>query len=101
MAFRPPPFRPCSDATVDSAGVVGYAPHVPVPISMHHGGRQVRRTPTAIIQPEGDLYVATCPHFDVVTQGGTIQEARNNLKEAVELFLECASPAEALQRRAR
>lgn len=52
------------------------------------------RTLTAIIERDGDLYVATCPHFDVVTQGHTIQEARDNLKEAVELFLECASPAE-------
>ena len=58
------------------------------------------RTLTAIIEREGDLYVATCPHFDVVTQGSTIQEARDNLKEAVELFMECASPAEKLAREA-
>ncbi len=56
------------------------------------------RTLTAIIEREGDLYVATCPHFDVVTQGHTIQEARDNLKEAVELFIECASPAEKMAR---
>lgn len=61
---------------------------------------QVTRTLTAIIEREGDLYVATCPHFDVVTQGSTIQEARDNLKEAVELFMECASPAEKLAREA-
>lgn len=54
--------------------------------------------PTAIIKRGGNLYVATSPHFDVVTQGRTVQEARDNLKEAVELFLECASPAERLAR---
>ena len=52
------------------------------------------KTLIAIMKCEGNLYVATCPQFDVVTQGSTIQEARDNLKEAVELFLECASPAE-------
>lgn len=51
-------------------------------------------TLTALIEREGNLYVATCPQFDVVTQGRTVEEARDNLKEAVELFLECASPAE-------
>ncbi len=56
------------------------------------------KTLAAIIGREGDLYVATCPQFDVVTQGRTIQEARDNLKEAVELFLECASPAEKAER---
>ena len=56
------------------------------------------KTLTAIIEREGNLYVATCPQFDVVTQGSTIQEARDNLKEAVELFLECASPAEQAER---
>ncbi len=51
------------------------------------------RTLTAIIEREGDLYVATCPYFDVITQGHTIQEAQDNLKEAVEL-----SPAEKMAR---
>ena len=49
-------------------------------------------------QSDGGLYVATCPEFDVVTQGSTMEEARDNLKEAVELFLECASPAERAKR---
>lgn len=55
-------------------------------------------TLTALIEREGNLYVATCPQFDVVTQGRTVEEARDNLKEAVELFLECASPAEKAER---
>lgn len=49
---------------------------------------------TAILEREGDQYVAFCPELDIASQGGTIEEATANLKEAVELFLECADPAE-------
>lgn len=42
---------------------------------------------TAIIEQEGDGYVATCPEVGVVSQGDTVDEARDNLKEALELFL--------------
>lgn len=51
-------------------------------------------TLTAIIQREDDLYVALCPEFDVVSQGATVPEARENLREALELFFEEASPEE-------
>ena len=47
---------------------------------------------TAILEKEGDLYVALCPELDVASQGTTVEEATANLKEAVELFLECADP---------
>jgi predicted RNase H-like HicB family nuclease len=53
---------------------------------------------TAIIEREGDGYVALCPEFDVASQGDTIEEARANLQEAMELFLETASPDEIKQR---
>jgi predicted RNase H-like HicB family nuclease len=49
---------------------------------------------TAIIEREGDGFVALCPELDVASQGDTIEEARRNLQEAVELFLETADPAE-------
>jgi len=49
---------------------------------------------TAILEKEEDLYVALCPELDVASQGTTVEEATANLKEAVELFLECADPAE-------
>ena len=49
---------------------------------------------TAILEREDDLYVALCPELDVASQGATVAEARANLREAVELFLETASPAE-------
>ncbi|MBZ5647812.1 MAG: type II toxin-antitoxin system HicB family antitoxin [Acidobacteriia bacterium] len=53
---------------------------------------------TAIIEREGDMYVALCPEFDIASQGESIEAARLNLKEAVELFLETADPSE-VQRR--
>jgi predicted RNase H-like HicB family nuclease len=54
---------------------------------------------TAIIEREGDGYVALCPELDVASQGKSIESARNNLQEAVELFLETADPSEVEQRR--
>jgi predicted RNase H-like HicB family nuclease len=53
---------------------------------------------TAILEKEGDLYVALCPELDVASQGATVEEATANLKEAVELFLESADPQEVKQR---
>ncbi|HUU91282.1 MAG TPA: type II toxin-antitoxin system HicB family antitoxin [Phycisphaerae bacterium] len=53
-----------------------------------------KRTFTAAIHREGDTYVALCPELDVASQGATVEEARANLREAVELFLETASPQE-------
>jgi predicted RNase H-like HicB family nuclease len=54
---------------------------------------------TAILEKEGDLYVALCPELDVASQGATVEGATANLKEAVELFLECVDPEEIEQRR--
>jgi predicted RNase H-like HicB family nuclease len=48
----------------------------------------------ALIQREGDGYVALCPELDVASQGDTVESARDNLREAVELFFECADPRE-------
>ena len=53
---------------------------------------------TAILEKEGNLYVALCPELDVASQGRTAEEATANLKEAVELFLECADSEEIRQR---
>ena len=43
---------------------------------------------TAIVQKEEDMYVATCPEIGTVSQGDSIEEAIENLKEATELYLE-------------
>ena len=40
----------------------------------------------AIIEREGFGYVSLCPELDIASQGDTIEEARENLQEAVELF---------------
>jgi predicted RNase H-like HicB family nuclease len=53
---------------------------------------------TAVIEREGDGYVATCPEVDVVSQGDTVGDARRNLIEAVEGFFEAASPSEIKRR---
>ena len=55
---------------------------------------------TAIIEREGDGYVALCPEYDVVSQGDSIEDARTNLIEALTLFFESADAVE-LNRRFR
>jgi predicted RNase H-like HicB family nuclease len=58
----------------------------------------VKRQLTAIIEREGDGYVALCPEVDIASQGNTVDEARQNLREALELFFESASAEEIKQR---
>lgn len=59
--------------------------------------KQVHRL-TAFIEREGDGYVSLCPELDLASQGKTIEEARQNLVEAIELFFESADPSEIQQR---
>ena len=56
------------------------------------------RTFTATIWREGDGFVSLCPELDIASQGDSVEEARVNLREAVELFLEAASPGEVAER---
>jgi predicted RNase H-like HicB family nuclease len=49
---------------------------------------------TAIVEREGDAYVGLCPEVDIASQGDTIESARKNLQEAVELFFEAADRSE-------
>jgi predicted RNase H-like HicB family nuclease len=65
--------------------------------SARFGGYMSKRL-TAVIHREGDGFVALCPELDVASQGDTIEAARDNLREALELFFECASAAEVQQR---
>jgi predicted RNase H-like HicB family nuclease len=53
---------------------------------------------TAVIQAEGNGFVSLCPELDIASQGETVEHARDNLREAVELFFECASAGEISQR---
>ena len=58
----------------------------------------MKRKLTAIIEREGDGYVALCPELDIASQGDSVEQAHANLREALELFFESAS-AEEIQRR--
>lgn len=53
-----------------------------------------RLTATAVIEREGDGYVSLCPALDIASQGDTVEESQDNLREAVQLFLEEASQSE-------
>jgi len=53
---------------------------------------------TAVIEREGDGYVSLCPEMDIASQGKTVNEARENLREALELFFECAPKEEIANR---
>ncbi len=53
---------------------------------------------TAIIEREGDGYVSLCPELDIASQGDSVSDARENLREALELFLETASASEIQER---
>ena len=46
------------------------------------------RVLTAIVHQEDDLYVSECPEVGTVSQGKSIEESINNLKEATQLYLE-------------
>ena len=49
---------------------------------------------TAIIEKEVTGYTALCPELDIASQGDTVEEAKLNLHEAIELFFEHASNEE-------
>jgi predicted RNase H-like HicB family nuclease len=59
---------------------------------------KTNRNFTAIIEREGNGYVSLCPELDIASQGETVEEARQNLAEALELFFEHASGSEIKER---
>lgn len=52
------------------------------------------RTITATIWRENGGYVSLCTELDIASQGDTVENARHNLQEAVELFFETADAQE-------
>lgn len=56
------------------------------------------KTLSAVLTEEDGGYVSLCTELDIASQGSTIEEAIDNLKEAVEGFFETASPTEIKQR---
>ena len=49
---------------------------------------------TAVIEREGDGYVSLCPELDIASQGDSVEQAKANLTEAIEMFLETADESE-------
>jgi predicted RNase H-like HicB family nuclease len=49
---------------------------------------------TAVLRREEDEYMALNPELDIASQGPTPEQALASLREAVGLFLECASANE-------
>lgn len=49
---------------------------------------------SAIVIPERGSYSSWCPELDIASQGDSVEEALENLKEALALHLECLSPDE-------
>ena len=43
---------------------------------------------SSVVWRESDMYVSWCPDLDIASQGKTVEEALNNLKEAIELYFE-------------
>lgn len=43
---------------------------------------------TAVIHKEDEIYVAECPEVGTVSQGLSLENAVENLREATELYLE-------------
>ena len=52
---------------------------------------------TAVVWREVKSYVSKCPELGVASCGDTIEEATNNLKEAVELYIENAKELNLLE----
>jgi predicted RNase H-like HicB family nuclease len=48
----------------------------------------MKKTFTASIWQEGDLFVAQCREIEIASQGETEEEALTNLQEAIELQFE-------------
>jgi predicted RNase H-like HicB family nuclease len=61
-----------------------------------HGkyAERYRQQLTAVVEREGDGFVSLCAELDIASQGDTAEEARTNLKEALELFFEVADESE-------
>jgi predicted RNase H-like HicB family nuclease len=54
----------------------------------------MRKQLTVIITHEEGGDISLCPEFDIASQGESIEEARENLREALELFFKAASNEE-------
>ena len=88
----------------EAIGIIGSV-YLPSPLAIgaeRHAAlserKKMSRRLTAVIHREGDGFVALCPELDIASQGDSVESARDNLREALELFFECASSAEVQER---
>ena len=49
---------------------------------------------STVVFPEAGSYTAWCIELDVASQGDSLEEAIDNLKEAMELHIECLTASE-------
>ena len=42
---------------------------------------------SAVVRKEGELYAATCPEYDVASEGNSVEDVLRKLKEALESYL--------------
>ena len=82
----------------DRAGHPGRVTGSAGPQSATIAHMKTTRRLTAIIERDDDAYVALCPELDIASQGLTVEAARSNLVEALELFFESADPTEVARR---
>lgn len=66
--------------------VLTVAPH----LRYEWGARMAKRSMefSSVVSKEGKWYVATCPELGVTSQGVTVEGSIENLREAIELYLE-------------
>jgi predicted RNase H-like HicB family nuclease len=69
-----------------------------IPIQRYNRRVKTTRQLTAIIEREENTFVALCPELDIASQGDTVEAAKNNLIEALEVFFEVADPSEVERR---
>jgi predicted RNase H-like HicB family nuclease len=56
---------------------------------------------SVVVKEDSGGFVALCPELDIASQGNCDNGARANLKEAIDLFFECAAPKEVADRLAK
>lgn len=56
---------------------------------------------SVVVMRENNSYSSWCPDLDVASQGDSVEEAISNLKEALELHIECLSGSQIKELTAR
>jgi predicted RNase H-like HicB family nuclease len=95
---HPPNAPPCDEIRCQPPGAAAEWILVQLSAAPREGPVKQTRQLTAVIEREGDGYVALCPQVDIASQGANVEEAKANLIEAIELFFDTADPSEIASR---